>query len=652
MTESQKTPKSVKIMPIILALVGFGVLFRCCSNLGTLSQFYTGNVFRVGLIPWSDARGWVDGALAVMSGGAIDGYPAFRPLTPLFLSDIFSLTGVDYLYGMIFQGALLLTAISIAAWILRDVRPRLPVYLFLALLSIWRPGVETSFITEVPGMLILIPGFALLWRGTVKNRNKDTLAGIFLFGLNQAIRPWNILTLALLPLLAFRGSLSWKRKFGLFLAYVCCGAAGFGFHPLAVGLFNAPDAVGGNEDKALFGRVAGGSWMLYYYDPVITKARNNPEVTPSELRRLTYKRAWEVFRSHPELLLRSTVSSYIDYSKKLPLEFGGGFTCGLWLLLIFALLIAIEKGFVFKAPEWETGKWQRGIPAAIFLVLLVAVYQWVLTVVALFGIVSMCRRKYFCGLSWLILLYLAGVLLSIPLVGDDGGLRIKIGGDIILFLTAATGAAMFRRGQFPAESETPEDQQPLSCRDMTPVLACAAGALVIFIALPWCIKITASPDPDRNWTGYSALPKQLPPSAQILFPAEIERIWNEFPQPSFEKYNGVAAAWTIDYHNRDVIFAAAAEGLRSTPNIMQFWPLTPLNEPRSIIVRENRFAIISGIHPEQLSLLENKRIIIYGNLIAKPRAYLFATGYVMDVKRIGTRDPLTDGIKWVFVNRN
>ena len=651
MAQGDRTAATAKkrIGWVIAVLILVGALFRLYCNSGTLHQYYTDNVFRVGLIPWSDARGWVDGALSIMSGEPLDGYPAYRPLTPLFLAGVFSLTGVDYLRGMFAQGALLLLALAAAAWILRKVRPRLAVWIFLALSCIWRPQLETSFITEIPGILVLLPGFALLWRGTVNASRRDTMAGIFLFGLNQAIRPWNIFSLALLPLLAFHGRESWRRRCGLFLAYTACAAAGFGFHPLAATLFNTPGAVGGNEDKALYGRVSGGSWMLYYYDQEITKARNDKKIDARELRRITYRRCWEIFREQPRLFLISIRDSYWNFFKKLPLEFGSGLLTGACFLLSLLLIKAAETGSGWKGIR--TWGWRRQLPVFISFSLLVAAYSWTMVLLALTGIFLLWRERR-SRLAWFTALYLAGMLLSIPLVGDDGATRIKIAGDIVLFLLASGGLAFWwdaNRHDWRFSSRD-DDERPFSFRDIYPAAAYAVGAFLLLIAIPGAIKASALPASERHWDAVSALRQQLPPGQQLLTPEDLDRIWNEFPQPSFEKYNGAWTACMTDLRLRDIIHAPGGDGLRKTSNIMQFWPLAPLPEPRSIIVRESRMAILCGISLEQLRHLEGKRVILLGRLITNPRGYLFATGYVLDVARIGIRTD-NGAIAWISVKK-
>ncbi len=71
--------------------------FRIFVNIESLRMDYTANVFRVGVVPWSDAKAWVDGAVQVINGDPISGVPTARPLYPLFLAVLFFSFGFSYL---------------------------------------------------------------------------------------------------------------------------------------------------------------------------------------------------------------------------------------------------------------------------------------------------------------------------------------------------------------------------------------------------------------------------------------------------------------------------------------------------------------------------------------------------------------------------
>jgi len=83
---------------------------------------------------------------------------------------------------------------------------------------------------------------------------------------------------------------------------------------------------------------------------------------------------------------------------------------------------------------------------------------------------------------------------------------------------------------------------------------------------------------------------------------------------------------------------------------MQFWPLMPLDEDRTIVVRERYLAIIPYRTPEQLRQFDGQRVLLCGELITKPRSYRFATGYALYVMVIGVKEK-TGTIRWHKIGR-
>ena len=92
--DHRKLHPSPQFVFVLLFLLFFAI--RIYANIGTLREDYTANVFRVGVVPWSDAKAWVNGAIQVINGEPISGIPATRPLYPLFLAVLFYIIAVSY----------------------------------------------------------------------------------------------------------------------------------------------------------------------------------------------------------------------------------------------------------------------------------------------------------------------------------------------------------------------------------------------------------------------------------------------------------------------------------------------------------------------------------------------------------------------------
>jgi len=630
----QRCDKLKTLLPPLIAAVCW-LLYHWISSCGTLGKYYTSNVFRMGIIPRSDARGWSNGAFDIIRGLDLTEYPAFRPLTPLFYSEIFSLSGSEYFPAMIIQGGLLAVSIGVAAFLLRNVRNRGVIWLFFAFLCVWRPEIQTTFVSEVPGMIVLMPAFALLLRGVIEDKFKDRLCGVFLFGLFQAIRPWNIFSLALLPFIAFRRDRSFKAALREWTILCAAGIIGFGFHQGAAKVFNHPDAVSGNHPKALYGRVSGGlSWASYFLDPVIRKAREDKNLKPQELRRVVYDRIWEIFKKNPFGIIKSIWTGERDYVIYFPNAFGFRKWTFLWFagFMLLFMLIEFRKRVFQWGLELVRDKSRfvftlAGIAAGLFF------FKFFMTAMFLVGTYCLIR-EYKSRLSWFCLLYFAGIILSLPLVGNDGIDRIKIGSDILLFFIAAAGIVRIYGKWFE------ESREELSWRfvEFKPALSALSAAIVLFFIVPGIIKAMAPVAKPVVFPNKAQLQKIFSSRKPMLDSYDLECIWNRFPEPSFELFNGRTAYLTVRYQKRDAIFESAGKGMTHAADISQYWPFGSLDVDRTILTLHGRQAILPGIKPEQLRAFEGHEILLLGELITRPRRYFYATAYVLYVTHIGWID--------------
>ena len=153
-------PSGSKVMTGLVILFLAFVFFRLSVNLPTFAKMHVGSYYRIGVIPWSDASGWVHGAEQVMAGDLIADFPARRPLYSLFLAGLFSFFGWNYVNIIFVQIFLFCLSICLAYLFLKKIQDRFAVLLFLTFLCLWRPMLQSHFMTENLGVLILIIGFA------------------------------------------------------------------------------------------------------------------------------------------------------------------------------------------------------------------------------------------------------------------------------------------------------------------------------------------------------------------------------------------------------------------------------------------------------------------------------------------------------------
>ena len=638
--DHRKLSPSPQFVFVLLFLLLFA--FRIYANIGTLRVDYTANVFRVGVVPWSDAKAWVEGAIQIINGEPISGVATARPLYSLFLAVLFFLSGSSYMgaiYGQMIISALVLLA---AYYLLKPIPNRVGVLLFMSFLAVWRPEVSTVFMTENLGIYLLILSFALLWRGFSTRCEKTTLPGIFLLGLSQAVRPWCVMTLITVPFFSFASSKPIKEKLRSFLLHVLFISLGFGLHSMAAGLFNKPGEGFANNPQTLYGQVVGGKgWMAVDKDPVIKKALEK-NLTAKAVNGIIYQRIKELFLENPGNLLKATIKGYRYYFKKIPDEIGTGPKKPLFFVL-FLLILGFPD--ISLRPHLFLQNLKRRPAACTIIVFGVVLFflkfSWFWAAFLLAGILhSIFNPKN--RFNAFILLYLIGILLSIPLVGMDGGMRVKIGSNIVLFLVAATGMSrMIEKNRSASPDAKAASDYPVAYRLRTyHFLSILLGTAILFFGMPYFINHVndrpASSEAALRNINAEDISARLNLSEIPIGPDRLNVLWHEWPKLTLEQKNGRMAYYPIRYTAQDTVFFDINEGIdRMYPAIAErHWPLIPLSMKRTVMILERWYTLFTDIAPKDLKRYENREIIVVGKLISKPRRFLYATPFVLYVSHI------------------
>ena len=618
--------------------------FRIFVNIESLRMDYTANVFRVGVVPWSDAKAWVDGAVQVINGEPISGVPTARPLYPLFLAVLFFSFGFSYLGIIHVQMILSALVIVTAYYLLKPVSPRVGVWIFICFVVLWRPDVSTIFMTENLGIYLLILGLAFFWRGVSLPCEKAVLAGMFLLGLSQAVRPWCVMMLATVPFLGLISPKPVKKKIRTFILYVLFISMGFSLHPLAAAVFNKPGEGYANNPQTLYGQVVGGKgWTSVYKDPVIKKALQDKK-SSQEVNRIIYQRIKTLFWENPLNWGNATIKGYRHYIATIPEEFGSARSNPFYFGIFFIILAFLEPGFNLPMV-FQTLKHRKTM--TVFLILGIILFYirykwfWVLLVsVGLIPVVSDPKNR----LHAFILFYFAGIILSIPLVGRDGGMRVMIGNDILLFLTAAVGISWLWRnigvqpagsGKAPAPSLSPA-KRPLH-------LWMVVGTVILFLVIPFIIHMGHRPHlkPTKiEDISTDNIVEALRLSEPLLNPEQLNSIWHHWPDPSFETVDGRLAHFTIRYTGQNAVYFDNNQGVTGMDavNSARHWPLLPLNIRRTLVILERWYTLFPNLPPENLSQFENKTIVVVGRLRTRSRPFRYATPFVLFVSHIISTD--------------
>jgi len=638
MSENITQPLS-KLLISIFILFSALLLFRMSVNLTTHYKTYFGNYYRIGIIPWSDAYGWVSGAEQILEGRQLSDFPARRPLYPLFLANLFSAMGMRYSPAIFVQITMMCLAVILGYLMLQNIRERLAVILFLIFLSLWHPTLPSMFMTENLGVFILIISFSLIWKGIRSETRSDIFAGYFLLGLSQAVRPYSLLCLATVPFIAFFISDTRRNKIIYFLSLLFFVSLGYSLHGLASVIFNQ-QGTASNFALTLYGQVSGGKgWTAAYYDPAVVAYIRNNTVSPDELNAFIYKRTLEIFLETPSLFFVGVISAYKFYFVNLPYVFSAP---AKFFILLFPLFLVCEKKFTFAHLFFKI----KSKPLCWFcLPLAVIRYEYFWTIFLAAGFIQTVRYHK-QELSRFLLLYFAGILLSLPLIGSDGGFRVTISSDIFVFLVAAVGFHRFLE-------DIPDEKISDPIYDRHRFLKICGIPLFVFlilICLPYLIKMKNASD---KATVNFPVPEG-PQIAKILNletvpagPAELADLKKKWPEPSYEKINNTPAYVRYKYSVRDSVFFDADEGGDiSDPDK---WPaaLTVPKFPRTVYIRH--WTIFPYITPQQLRRFDNREIIVQGRLIARPLRWRNNTGYVIIANYIGCLNQ-AGNLEWITVS--
>jgi len=625
----------------LLFLLFFSFLtFRIYVNIGTLGMDHTENVFRVGVVPWSDAKAWTEGAIQVLNGEPISGVATARPLYSLILAVLFCLVGSSYMgaiYGQMIISALVLSA---AYYLLKPIPDRVGVLLFMSFLAVWRPEVSTVFMTENLGIYILILSFAMMWRGFSISCEKTTLSGVFLLGFSQAVRPWCVMTLITVPFLCFTSSKPLKKKLQSFAIHVLFISLGFGLHPMAASIFNTPGESYANNLQTLYGQVVGGKgWPSVHKDPII-KAALQKNASAKAVNRIIYQRIKTLVLENPYNFLKACVNGYRYYFRKIPDEFGNDRKIPIYFLLFF-LLLSILDGM--RKPHLIFQNLYRSPLILTITVLGILLfyfkYAWFWMLFALLGMFIALYHPRDRTNAFL-LLFFAGIMLSIPLVGKDGLQRVKIGSDVLLYMMAALGmhkillktslVASFRR----IASEN-------SARNgwMFHPMGMVLGAIILFLFIPFMTQLVHGPAADISKLQSlraEDVAKRLDLEEIPLDPKELDTIWHQWPASSFEKLNGRTAYFTIRYSHRDTVFLDTHEGIEDMNPVraQRHWPLSPIYMKRAVTILETWYTLFPNFSPKDLEPYDDRKIIVVGKLITRPRRFMNATPFVLFVSHI------------------
>ncbi len=612
-----------EIYIFVLLFIGL-ITFRFSTNIENIVSIGGSSI---ATIPWSDAAGWTEGSEYIQRGEVMPEFPSRRPLYPAFLSLLFTLTGGTYLAAIICQVVLFSSALIACFYLLRNSNEKYAVAFFLTCLSLWLPSTQSLFLTENLGAILLIVSFGFLWRGVSDGCIPLYGTGLFLLSLSFSARPWAAGCLLTLPLLPFTINQQFKYKAKHLFFFSFLVASGLAINFIVSALFATP-ITASNYPQTLYGLVSNTlSWRAASLDPVI--AQHLQEGTaPALLNTIIYQRCWEIFIANPLLLLFSFSKVYTLYFREIPSAFADDTYLYPIILVLWCILILKKYEKINKIKC-----------LAVLFPTVLNLGRFAFIFLALYGIFFFfTRRQQNTGAFGL--LYLLGILASLPLVGIDGGSRVKIASDIFIFFLCAFGLQHFLH---PIQELGVTGFDKNKQKNVVP-LAALFVCFVFFIFFPWLIFLNGKRQHEQK--SLSVQTERLPlqaPLPDALSKLELDTIGKKWPDPSYETIDGKAACHLIRYTDRDALFLDSKQWV--SVQMAEFWPMGKFDPPMARTVHVRSWCIFPNTGKESLKRFNNSYIYVAGKIIGIPRKWKYDTGYALLVSHIGV--PTRDGaVTW------
>lgn len=324
-----------------------------------------------GLLPMLDAQSYYAAALSFLQTGHLTEWATRRPLTATQLAGLLMLSGDDFrlVLLLLVAGCGTATLLMVAAFY-RAYGWAAAALGGVSLFAFIYSSLGTTM-SESLGFTAGGAGFVLLWEGARKARPSLVLGALALLSIGLTARAGALFVLPSLALwTGWRFAAGRRFHWGWTMAALAAGAVGFVVSQLLIITVGAPGQLAfSNFASTLYGLVIGGApWTQVFID-----APQLAALPEGEQAAAIYRLAW-------------------DHALQSPLD------------PIMGVLVRYNE-FFFDL------RWHSYVPNKLLRLLIL--------VLAVSGIVHCCRhrREPLCALA---LAGLAGILLSVPFLGDGG----------------------------------------------------------------------------------------------------------------------------------------------------------------------------------------------------------------------------------------
>ena len=285
-----------------LSAAAIAAIFALCflalviswSNGGTQDYSAIG-----GLLPYSDARDYFDGAERLLHDGTLTAFNERRPFNAAFLAARLWITRDNFYYAMILQAAVAATALSLACLTISKLYGRSIAFVFFAISFAFLDGCLHRTLSEPLGISLGLIALALYFSSIAETNLTRYAFATFMLTLALLTRAGAMFALPSSALFAmFFFAENWKRRAYALSATIAAIAAGWFVSFLLVRIYGTGGVLLSNFSYTIYGLSQGGrGWTQAITD--------FPRLTgdDAQVASFLYHKAFESILSNPLLLI-------------------------------------------------------------------------------------------------------------------------------------------------------------------------------------------------------------------------------------------------------------------------------------------------------------------------------------------------------------
>ena len=263
-----------------------------------------------GLLPFSDACGYMDGAKQLLSGERLTHFTSRRPLFPSFLATIFYFSNLNLQTTLIILSLITSTCCYFASYAVYRTHGPITAAIFLTFEMLFYRRFIGTTLTEHLGLALGCLSFASMWRGVYeKNQNLVWIGLVFLtLALNARAGAFFILITITGWIIYTHCKDSFRKLIAFFIVSVSLIASVFVLNYCLLSSIGSPSSGFSNFSYTLYGLATGGNWTQVFNDHPEIRTIQEPEASM-----MTYRLAMDIIKDKPLSLVWGSMRAWRDY---------------------------------------------------------------------------------------------------------------------------------------------------------------------------------------------------------------------------------------------------------------------------------------------------------------------------------------------------